>query len=575
MKKTLLSLVVAMLAGLTGFAQITDTIVSLTPSNRNVLIEEYTGIGCQYCPDGHRIANEIHDAHPDRVCIINIHQGSYASNTYTTEFGNALAAQIGLSGYPAGTVNRHLFSQYSNVLDVYRDYWPNCANSIMNTPSPVNIAAEGTYDWATGLVTIRVQLYYTGSQSVSTNALNVAILQDSVMGTQSGASYNPSQVVGNQYRHMHMLRHLITGQWGETIETITPGTLVEKVYTYVIPGVLGSPNPIAAVPKDLSFVAFVTEGQKEVLTACEVEMVNNAPEKLAKVGEFVPVTNVRCDDEIDGKLTIANYGRVTLSSVNLEYGLDGTALGVVEWSGSLAPGATTTMYLPTLHVNLGADVELSAKVVSIDGEEVEGSENTYQIRKNVYSAGGYMTFILTTDAFGSEIRFRFYDPNNAVVLKGGPWSNVNSPATVRHDFAFTPTTTGCYRLEVFDSYGDGINCGYGQGYFELLDSEGNVIFHNNGNIGKKTTYMIDVTAPVGVDVYQAESTIYPNPATDVVNINTPDNVQRVEIFNMQGQLVKMEAGEVYNISVKEFATGIYTMKLTTDKGVSMHKIVKK
>ena len=44
MKKTLLVLVVAILAGLTGFAQITDTIVSTTPSNRNVLIEEYTGI---------------------------------------------------------------------------------------------------------------------------------------------------------------------------------------------------------------------------------------------------------------------------------------------------------------------------------------------------------------------------------------------------------------------------------------------------------------------------------------------------------------------------------------------------
>lgn len=575
MKKTLLSLVVAMLVSITGFAQITDTIVSLTPSNRNVLIEEYTGIGCQYCPDGHRIANEIKAANPGRVCVINIHQGSYANNTYTTVFGNALASQTGLNGYPAGTVNRHLFSQYSTVLDLRRDHWSSCANTIMNTPSPVNIAAEGTFDWATGLATIRVQLYYTGSQSVSTNALNVAILQDSVMGTQSGASYNPDQVVGNQYRHMHMLRHLITGQWGETIETITPGTLVEKVYTYVIPGVFGSPNPIAAVPKDLRFVAFVTEGQKEVLTACEVEMVNYAPDKLAKVAEFTPITNLRCDDEVDGKLTIANYGTTSLSSVSVEYGIDGTNLGTVEWEGSLLPGANATVYLPTLHINTGADVELSARVVTVDGEEAEGAENTYQIRKEVYSAGGYMTFVLYTDAFGSEIRFRFFDPNNAIVLSDGRWENVTPPSTVRHDYAFKPTMTGCYRLEVFDSYGDGMNCGYGQGYFELLDANGNVIFHNNGDIGKKATYMIDVTEPVGVDVYQTENTIYPNPATDMVNINTLDNVQRVEIYNMQGQLVKMEVGEVYHISVKEFATGIYTMKLTTDKGTSMHKIVKK
>lgn len=70
-------------------AQINDTIVPLTPTNRNVLLEEYTGIYCGYCPDGHRMANEIAAANPGRVNIINIHVGSLASNTYTTEFGTA------------------------------------------------------------------------------------------------------------------------------------------------------------------------------------------------------------------------------------------------------------------------------------------------------------------------------------------------------------------------------------------------------------------------------------------------------------------------------------------------------
>ena len=176
-----------MLTTLFVSAQVTDTIVSTTPSNRNVLIEEYTGINCGYCPDGHRRANEIMAANPDRVCVINIHQGSYAANTYTTSFGNALANQIGLSGYPAGTVNRHLFSQYSNVLDLERQYWATASNTIMNMSSPVNIAADGTLDWSTRTLTVRVQLYYTAAQSnVSTNSLNVAILQDNVLGSQSG-----------------------------------------------------------------------------------------------------------------------------------------------------------------------------------------------------------------------------------------------------------------------------------------------------------------------------------------------------------------------------------------------------
>ena len=36
-----------------------QTIVSTTPQNKKVILEEYTGINCVYCPDGHKIAHGI------------------------------------------------------------------------------------------------------------------------------------------------------------------------------------------------------------------------------------------------------------------------------------------------------------------------------------------------------------------------------------------------------------------------------------------------------------------------------------------------------------------------------------
>jgi hypothetical protein len=39
--------------------------------------------------------------------------------------------------------------------------------------------------------------------------------------------------------------------------------------------------------------------------------------------------------------------------------------------------------------------------------------------------------------------------------------------------------------------------------------------------------------------------------------------------------VKVETGEVTRVSVKDLANGLYTLKLTTDNGTSMHKIIKK
>ena len=38
-----------------------QTIVSTTPENKNAILEEFTGIYCVYCPDGHLIANNLKD----------------------------------------------------------------------------------------------------------------------------------------------------------------------------------------------------------------------------------------------------------------------------------------------------------------------------------------------------------------------------------------------------------------------------------------------------------------------------------------------------------------------------------
>lgn len=568
MKKNLL-IFAAVLTTMFASAQITDTIVSMTPSNRNVVLEEYTGINCTWCPAGHLVANQIKDAHPGRVNLINIHQGSFAANTYTTEFGNALANQTNLDGYPSGTVNRHVFS--GGITALGRGDWASASNTILGMSSPVNIAGEGTLDWATRTLNIRVQLYYTASQNVSSNALNIAITQDNVLGSQVGKEKNPDQVVGNQYNHMHMLRHLITGQWGETINTISAGTLVEKTYEYVIPEQLGSPNPIDVALEDLQFIAFVCEGHQEVLTGIEIPVQHiNMPAIGGRVVSVKAGNNLTCNNQGNVYFEFKNLGSNTVNSLTYSYTVNGvTQTGT--WTGTIASMATESIDIPTFEINLNTNNTIAAEVTTINGEAVTTSPRTLTLKKNVYEGGGNMTFILKTDNYGSETTFKFFDPNGNVILSGGPFTN----ASVEHSYPFNPAYTGCYRLEVYDAYGDGINSGYGSGFFKLMAADGTQIFKDNGKFGAQATYMVDVLYPAGIEEVTAENSIYPNPATDQITINSTDNVQRVEIYNMQGQLVKAETGAVNNISVKDLANGMYTLKLTTDNGTSIHKIVKK
>jgi len=251
------------------------------PQYRKVLIEEYTGINCGYCPDGHRIVNEIIAGYPGEVFAINIHTGTYAANTYTTEDGAAYAKEASIGGYPAGCVNRHLFSSYAQDggLAMGRGKFEAAAKQIMKKTSPVNIKAYAYMETATRTLTIKVKGYYTATPTdaegaeLDTNYLYVMLLQDSVLGKQNGAaSYNPDQVIGGQYCHMHMFRGSLNGTWGEAITPVAATSWFEREYEYEVPETIGK-DKVEAVLEHLKVVLFVAEGHKEVYTACEAKMI--------------------------------------------------------------------------------------------------------------------------------------------------------------------------------------------------------------------------------------------------------------------------------------------------------------
>ena len=93
------------------FLSSAQTNVSTTPENKNVVLEEFTGISCPYCPDGHAIAEGIKNNNPGDVMLINIHTGGYATpqgpgTDFRTNYGSAFGNKCKVSGYPTGSINR-------------------------------------------------------------------------------------------------------------------------------------------------------------------------------------------------------------------------------------------------------------------------------------------------------------------------------------------------------------------------------------------------------------------------------------------------------------------------------------
>ena len=565
MKKILSIFGLLLLAGITVFGQ---TFVSTDPSNKNVILEEYTGVNCGYCPDGHRIANLIADAHPDRFWAINIHQGSYANTTpdYRTSFGDALAAQTGLTGYPAGTINRHVFSGSATTLS--RSSWSTCTNTILAQSSCVNVAAQSTIDFNTRVLTVVVEAYYTGNSDASTNQLNVALLQDNILGAQVNGSTNPSQMEGSQYRHMHMLRHLLTGQWGETITTTTTGSFYTNTYTYTIPANL---NNVEYVLEDLEVIVFIAEGHQEIITGNKSSMtyLNGTP-KFSALKEFETYT---CEQSA-AYVKIRNLSGDTINSVAIDYTAN-SVTNTMTWNArNIAPAGIDTIILPYFTMTSGTDLDVTVDITAINGVDPQFDAKNITLSKDVAQGGGYMTLLIATDAYASETSFNIFKSDGSVLLSGGPWTDLTASGTTLRYFAIEPPAIGCYKLEIYDAYGDGINSGYGAGYVRVYDNNSNIIVSSDGQYGAQFNYYIYADAPSAINENQNdELSIYPNPANSILNIQSNNQIQSVELFNIQGQLVVKE-GNVNQINVSDLTNGVYMIRIATDNGVKVQKFVK-
>ena len=235
-----------------------QALVGTSPENRTALLEDFTGIHCGYCPDGHAIMATIAAANPGQVSLVGIHAGGYAvpngsEPDFRTAEGTALDAYYGPDGYPSGVINRHSFA---GAVNQNRGAWTSDVAEMLALPSPVNLGVESSYDAGTQQLTVHVQLYYTGNSPVGDDHISVLVTQDHIIGYQT--NYGPA---GNSatYDHMHVLRGYLTNIWGDAVNTTDAGTTVDRNYTMTVPATWNISN--------CKVTAFVGEYQSDVYQA--------------------------------------------------------------------------------------------------------------------------------------------------------------------------------------------------------------------------------------------------------------------------------------------------------------------
>lgn len=473
--------------------------VSTIPSNRNVVLEEFTGRTCGYCPEGHVIANTIKANNPDRFWSVNIHspgQANFSLNTYpnlNTDKGNQIRASFGANSFPSGVVNR------STASAVGRGNWSGYSTQQFNQPAECNVAGMVMLNPFTRIATITVEVYYTASSAVDTNYLTIAMLQDSIWGSQSYGQDNPAQWNGSQYCHMHILRDIITEVMGDPISPTTQGTLVTKTYTYAIPEMIGDPNGVDVDLNNIHFLAWVSERYqgtptRPILNVNELERVDVVDDPIYPVINNVSL-GLSCSHSKDLFVDVLSGGTDALTSMTVNAEVAGATFSA-EWTGNLSQGQKETIAVP-IELPFGehqavvsisqanGEAVLQTKTVTLKGIEwvnhaIEGTEERLKL-------------IVMQDKFGEQTTWEFVASNGEVLASGGPYSQlIGSTGTQPHVEYVTVPANECVRFSIYDSGNNGICCAYGNGYFTLSDSNNNVIIgdQNNGDFGSEATFMI-------------------------------------------------------------------------------------
>ena len=539
-------------------------LASTSPENKKIILEEFTGLYCTFCPDGHAIAQGIQDNYPGEVFLINIHEGGYANPNgsdpdFRTPFGTAIAGQSGLVGYPAGTVNRTNFTGLeqgaAGTTAMSRGSWGNASNVTLNEPSYVNVGVEATIDMGTNELIVHVEAYYTGDSPESSNLFNIALLQNNTRGPQTGGGQ------GNNYNHMHRLVYMVTGQWGETIANTTEGSLYDETFTYTIPA---DYNDVAVVLQDLEIVVFVTETEQYIVSGNGTyPTFTNLPlDNDTNVVEVEEI-NDQCGLDFGPRVVIQNNGNNILTSVDFEYSINSGTPGAYTWNGSLGAFEEEVVQLPGIPYTIESTNTVNVSIS--DDDDNTNNEVSTTFGETEATATSQFTMILNTDDNGSETTWFVKDPSGQIIESGGPYENntsVNEEINV--------PTEGCHEFRLIDAGGNG------SGSVVVYDSNSEVIYNSPGNYGAggAVSFIVNEVVLANNDTILNDVIMYPNPASSILNIENAEN-SSIDVYDLLGRVILSKNNISLNqqLNVSSLTSGTYLIKITNGNQVKTDKFI--
>lgn len=209
---------------------------------RNVLIEDFTGQRCIFCPEATEVITQLQARYTaDQLIAVAIHAGPLAIKAVPgfvglrTEVGDAYYKQWAVPNVPKAIINRR-----GGVLA--KEDWAGRIYDEFARKTTVGIALNCQYNPNTRRVEIETQA--TTLNGEVKGRLQLWLVEDGIVAPQ----LFPHNKTEKNYVHNHVLRAAVNGDWGTEL-TLSPHQAQKERTSYTLPADI--------VPEKAWVVAFV------------------------------------------------------------------------------------------------------------------------------------------------------------------------------------------------------------------------------------------------------------------------------------------------------------------------------
>lgn len=226
-----------------------------TNTNRNFLLEDYTGHKCPNCPQGADEAASIEAANPSRVFVSSVHAapgglssfqttapdcgqpsnpyGKFCTELYCDEsidYGIAFQNGFGFFANPMGTINR-ITPTGGNMFDLYVNWSSRVALGLSENNLKVNIQAQSNYyDGANGFY-LHSEIEFLEDLTDGSYNTVVALHENKIIDWQDDNGFEDSL-----YEHHNVFVGCLDDlAWGQPIPSTGLGEKTYFDYSYKLP----------------------------------------------------------------------------------------------------------------------------------------------------------------------------------------------------------------------------------------------------------------------------------------------------------------------------------------------------